>query len=173
MKNSNREHGRRDFLIAGGGVIGAMALAPSAGATDHEGNSALKSKLLCVVDAQLESPQLVGATPHGNRRIVYVTGGTVTGERVGGKLLAGGGDWLRVRPDGIMEIDVRATIETDDGVLIFTHYRGVINPKTGYFRTTPRFETASEKYGWLNNVVAVGVGQGTPTGVKYNIFEIL
>ena len=160
---------RRNFLAAGAGLAAAATLGKSAFA---EETPALKSELISIAEAELEPGQAVGQTPQGTRNIVYVKSGTCTG-KVAGKILPGGGDWLLVRPDGIGEIDVRATIQADDGALIYTHYRGILNFQTGYFRTTPRYETASEKYKWLNDIVAVGVGQSIPTGVRYHLYDIL
>ena len=131
----------------------------------------------------------VGTTPHGTRRIVYATGGTIEGPKVKGVVLPGGGDWAIVRPDGGIVLDVRAACRTDDGYIIYVYYRGLctiqvgmlgrilggeaVDPSEYYFRTTPVFETASEKYDWLNRVVAVGIGQFLPTGVTYKVYAIL
>ena len=150
----------------------------------------LKSELLFEIRADLEPAQEIGTTPHGTRRIIYVTGGSFEGPRLKGEVLPGGGDWLLVRPDGASELDVRATCRTDDGHLIYPYYRGIlhappeimermrqgernIDPSEYYFRTTPVFETGSEKYAWLNRIVAVGVGERTQTGVAYTVYEIL
>jgi hypothetical protein len=160
---------RRAFLTTGAGLAAAAAVGNVARA---EETPVLKSELISVAEAELDTGQQIGTSPQGTRNIVYVKSGIVTG-KVAGKILPGGGDWLLVRPDGIGEIDVRATMEADDGSLIYTHYRGVLNFQTGYFRTTPRYETASEKYKWLNDIVAVGVGESIPTGVRYHIYRIL
>ena len=137
----------------------------------------LHSKFLFRMSADLEEAQDVGATPHGNRRIYYVTGGVFEGPAIRGEVLPGGGDWLLLRADGAGELDVRATLRTDDGHLIYTSYRGILRgrPDTPdfYFRTAPFYETASEKYGWLNRIVAVGVGTVEPQRVSYNVFEIV
>jgi len=163
---------RREMLMAGGVIAAGAALAGSL-AQAEDAMPTLKYEYLCSAEAELEPGQPVGKTPQGTRNIVYVKTGVVTGPKIKGHILPGGGDWYLSRPDGIGEVDVRATIETDDGALIYTHYRGIINPKTGYFRTTPRYETASEKYAWLNNIVAVGVGSPIAKGVRYDIFQIL
>ena len=105
-------------------------------------------------------------------------GGTFEGPRLKGEVLPGGGDCLVFRPDGAGELDVRATLRTDDGHLIYTYYRGIIqaSPEVTqrvaqgesvdrseyYFRTAPVYETASEKYSWLNRIVAVAVGSFAP-----------
>ena len=149
----------------------------------------LKTELLCQVSVDLEEPQNVGATPHGNRQIYYVKGGTFEGPKLKGEVLPGGGDWLLLRPDGAAELDVRATMRTDDGHLIYTYYRGILNvppevmqrvlqgqtadPSEYYFRTAPVYETSSEKYGWLNRIVAVGVGRMRPGWVGYTIYAVL
>ena len=139
--------------------------------------SDLKTELLFKMTADLGEEQDVGVTPYGKRRIVYITGGEFEGPKLTGEVLPGGGDWLLLRPDGAGQLDVRATLRTDDGELIYTTYRGILrgspNSPDFYFRTAPMYETASEKYGWLNQIVAVGVGILTPTGVSYSVYEVL
>ncbi len=139
--------------------------------------SDLKTELLFTMTADLEEGLDVGATPHGHRRIYYVTGGTFEGPKLKGEVLPGGGDWLLLRPDGSGELDVRATLRTDDGELIYTTYRGILRGAPDspefYFRSIPMYETGSEKYGWLNQIVAVGVGTLTPTGVSYSVYQVL
>src|SRR4030042_5287914 len=88
----------------------------------------LKTELLYEVSVDLETPQNVGATPHGNRRIYYVKGGTFEGPKLKGEVLPGGGDRVPLRPDGAGELDVRATMRTDDGHLIYAYYRGILHP---------------------------------------------
>jgi hypothetical protein len=140
------------------------------------------------MSAELEDAQPLGDTPLGERHIVYVKGGEFSGPGLKGRVLPGGGDWVLVRKDGIRQLDARITLRTEDGALIFVTYRGILNmapemrrrilngeavdPSEYYFRTTPFFETAAEKYAWLNKLVAVGVGRRTATGVVYSIHAI-
>jgi hypothetical protein len=150
----------------------------------------LRYELLYDIDFDLGPALEVGPTPI-ERRIVYITGGTFRGPRLKGRVLPGGGDWLAVRPDGSAILDVRACLETDDGAIIYTYYSGrlvvpselvpqwrdrqvtaTIDPARYYFRITPVYETAAEKYAWLNDIVAVGVGRRTAAGVAYRVFEI-
>jgi len=153
--------------------------------------SDLKTEFLFDITAELdrEGTVDVGATPHGTRRIIYIKGGTFEGPKVRGVVLPGGGDWLIVRPDGAVVLDVRAALRTDDGDIIYVYYRGInsltaearerlskgetVDTSERYFRTTPVFETASEKYDWLNRIVAVGIGRTTPTGVGYKVYAVL
>jgi len=133
--------------------------------------------------------QAIGATPAGNRRIGLVAGGTFQGERLRGKVLPGGADWIVVRPDGVTTLDVRLVLETDDGAAIGMTYRGlrhgpaevidrlnrgeIVDPSTYYFRIAVTFETAAPKYAWLNGAAFVGTGDRTPTGPIYDVFEVL
>ncbi len=106
--------------------------------------------------------QDVGQAPAGLRKIFAVDGGTFEGERMRGRVLPGGADWVLWRGDGAMLIDVRLALETDDGVIIAMAYTGIatsspevmarfnrreIVPYAEYYvRTTPRFETSAPRY---------------------------
>ena len=100
-----------------------------------------------------------------------------------------GGDWLLLRADGVLQLDVRVTLQTDDDALIYMAYRGLrdaspevaerlargdaVDASEYYFRTTPHFETASEKYSWLNRIIAVAMGDRRATGPLYRVYKIL
>jgi len=89
----------------------------------------------------------------------------------------------------VLVLDVRLTLRTDDEAMIYMTYRGLrhgpaevmqrlnagepVDPSSYYFRMTPIFETASQRYAWLNGIVAVGVGRREPTGPVYQIHEVL
>ena len=142
-------------------------------------------------DAQfdLETPQALGATPLGGRNIFIIKSGTVSGPKLNGTVLPGGGDWYLGRADGVGELDVRGTIKADDGALIFVRYTGVMDANVSiigrvfsgedvplseyYFRTTPRLETSAEQYAWMNSRVCVAVGAIAPNKVSYRVFGIL
>ncbi|MEX2237131.1 MAG: DUF3237 domain-containing protein [Dehalococcoidia bacterium] len=154
----------------------------------------LHTEFLLDLVVDIKPPVSTGAGPLGNRLIFDATGGSFEGPKLKGELLPSGGDWLLMRPDGVMELDVRCTLKTDDGALIFAHYRGVLKaepailarfagddppgPDEFYFRTTPRFETGDERYAWLNSVVCVGIGRpahipNKPNQATYRVFQIL
>ena len=88
-------------------------------------------------------------------------------------MLAGGGDWVRALADGTFELDLRVTLETDDGALIHMTFTGVRDDVNHYLRTLPRFETAAPKYAFLNRLLAVGIGEIRPEGPVHAIEEIL
>jgi hypothetical protein len=77
-----------------------------------------------------------------------ITGGLFEGERLRGRVLAGGGDWVTARADGTFELDLRATLETDDGALIHMTFTACAT-MNHYLRTLPRFEPP-RRYLFLN-----------------------
>jgi hypothetical protein len=153
-------------------AVGAALLPAELAAQDA--NATLRSELLMDVVFDV-------ATPHnlGTRMIVPVTGGTFTGPKLKGTACGNGGDWIVRRPDGASVLNVRATLKTDDDQLIYMTYDGIMytppggKPTDMYWRTTPRFETASAKYEWITRVVCVGVGVPTPGKAAYRVFQIL
>ena len=150
----------------------------------------IASRPLFTIQLRLHPPQDLGATPLGRRRIIAVSGGEFAGDRLRGTVLPlGGSDWLLERADGSFQQDARVTLETDDGALIGMSYRGVrraspevaarlargevVDPSEYYLRTAPMFETAAERYAWINQIVAIGVGGRVAGGVRYDVFEVL
>jgi len=153
--------------------------------------SDLRTEFLCTVAANVDWRSVidVGATAHGIRQVVYIKGGTFEGPKVKGVVLPGGGDWFVRRTDQVVEVDVRCVLRTDDNHLIYCRLRGIndmtaevaIKAITGqsvdsskyYFRVAAVIETGSQKYAWLNRIIAVGVGNLTPAGVEYKIYTVL
>lgn len=150
----------------------------------------LRSKFLCTLTGFVAQPRDMGAMARGTRRYYPATGGSFEGPRLRGEVLPDGGDWLLVRPDGVLEQDVRITLKTDDGAFIYVRYAGMrhgppevmarlaqgetVNPSEYYFRVAPIFETGAERYAWLNNILSVAVGERLPPNtVRYSAFEIL
>jgi len=132
----------------------------------------------------------IGAVPYGTRRIAPLDGGTFEGPRLRGTVLPdSSGDWLLLRPDGVLELDFRATLRTDDGALISMRSFGLrhgppeviaalgrgetVDPSTYYFRTMPRFETAHPRYSFLNRLIGIGSGDRRAEGPVYTIHEVL
>lgn len=144
---------------------------------------------LFTITLKVPKIQNLGKTPLGERRVAVVAGGSFEGPKLSGTVEEGGSDWILVRPDGALQLDVRLTLKTHDGQLIGMTYRGFrhgpaavidrlnrgekVDPSEYYFRIAPFFETSSEKYGWLNRIVAVGLGHRLPEGPVYRIFEVL
>ena len=133
----------------------------------------MNSRPLMVLRFATSATEEIGSTPHGKLSIFPVTGGSFEGERLRGKVLAGGGDWVTARADGTFELDLRVTLETDDGALIHMTFTGMRDDANLYLRTLPRFETAAPKYAFLNRLLAIGTGDIRPDGPVHIIEEIL
>src|SRR5258706_8960594 len=78
----------------------------------------MDSRLLMTLQVAVVGPQKIGAVPHGTRVTAPIASGQFEGPRLRGKVLPGGGDWTLLRADGVLELDLRLTLETDDGALI-------------------------------------------------------
>ena len=149
----------------------------------------MKLEYLMEYTVLLQRPPLdLSGGPFGNRLIFPVTGGSFEGPRLKGTVLPVGGDWLLVSEDGTGRLDYRATLETDDGALIYLQYTGVgrsdetrpaLTPGASeeygdrYYMITPRFETGDERYGWLNGFVYVAEGKRTAEGVDYRVYAVV
>ena len=149
----------------------------------------MDSRLLMTLQVAVAGVQKIGAVPHGTRVTAPIANGKFEGPRLRGKVLPGGGDWTLLRADGVLELDLRLSLQTDDGALIHMTSFGLrhgpedviaalgrgeaVDPSRYYFRTAPRFETSAPQYQFLNRLVAISVGDRRPRGPIYSIFEIL
>ncbi|HXY99589.1 MAG TPA: DUF3237 domain-containing protein [Stellaceae bacterium] len=131
----------------------------------------------------------LGETQAGRRRIVPITGGSVEGPRLSGRVLPGGADWQIIRADGCAELTARYTLETEDGALIAVVNRGLrhgppeviarltagepVDPAAYYFRCTPSFETAAPAQQWLTRAVFLGSGVRRPDTVEIAVYAVL
>ena len=131
---------------------------------------------LCSVVMHVRETAVLENTPQGNLMIGEIESSTWTGERFNarqrGRTAA---DWLDVAPDGTACVDVRLTLETTEGSLVFVEYTGRTNLETGYAYTCPRFRTGAPELAWLNHVQAVAKGYfdaETMTVTYPQIFEM-
>ncbi|TDH63446.1 DUF3237 domain-containing protein [Dankookia rubra] len=140
------------------------------------------------VEVAVGLPLVVGAGPAGERRIVPILGGQVSGPRLAGEILAGGADFQVIRPDGVTEIVARYTLRLADGALVYVVNRGIrhaapedmarllrgepVAPERVYFRTAPVFETAAPQHAWLHRSLFVGFGERRPDSVLVRIHAV-
>ncbi|MFC4312001.1 DUF3237 domain-containing protein [Steroidobacter flavus] len=137
-----------------------------------------------------DPPVLVSPTAMGyQRRIMRVSGGEFTGERLSGIVLSGGADALMIRPDGVLALDVRLMLQTRDGETIYFTYTGrrggspevvarihrgeLIAPGEDYYRIVGSFEAPTTTLGWLNDIMIVGTGRRERDAAVYEIYEVL
>jgi hypothetical protein len=146
-----------------------------------------EAEFLCDVEADLSVPEMIGDVPEGVRTTFYVEGGRFEGPNLRGTIRPVGADWFLMRPDGVGQLDVRTTLETDDGELIYVYYYGLADFSTESGQgpaqgdqsaeaprifTNPIFRTSSEKYSWLNGTFAVGIGAPAENKVSYSIYKL-
>lgn len=148
---------------------------------------ALPVEHLCDMAIELEPPQMI-STPRGNRVTYVIRDGRADGPRLSGDLLPGGGDWIVFGSDGVGRLDVRATLRTDDGALIHLSTRGIVHMSPEvlevwgggeavgwehmYTRSTLLFDTADERYLWLDRTIAVAINDLARDQVFYRVYGI-
>ena len=136
----------------------------------------MRTRPLMTLRLSTASTQEIGSVPHGTRVTFPITGGSFEGERLRGKVLPGGGDWVIKRADGVLELDLRITLEVNGGALVHMTFEGIRDDGASgapYFRTLPRFETADARYSFLTRLLAVGTGEISADGPVHMIEEIL
>jgi hypothetical protein len=112
---------------------------------------------------------MLGETPVGRRIIQEIASIEFTGEhfnaRLKGKAAA---DWLAIDAGGIATFDIRMTLETNDGALVYLNYIGTADWSEGMATkpvyVTAKFETGDERYKWLNTAHVIGKGEVIPDG---------
>lgn len=133
--------------------------------------------------------QEIGETGKGIRKVVPITGGTFEGPNIKGKVITGGYDWQLVRTDGVVEIDARYLLQTEDGDLITITNTGLrhgppevmqrlakgeeVEASEYYFRSIPLFESGNAKYNWLNNSVFMATGTRKPKQVLIDVWRVV
>jgi hypothetical protein len=141
------------------------------------------------LNAQVGVPLDVGDTPRGRRRIIPITGGTLEGPGIEGRVLPSGADWQIVRPDGAVELHARYTVERAGKGLLYIVNEAIrraapeimarlnagetVDHSLYYFRTAPRFETAIPEYAWLMDSIFVGKAQRNPHDVRVHFWKVL
>jgi hypothetical protein len=134
-------------------------------------------------------PLVVGNTSLGLRRVVPITGGRIEGAKLRGQVVAGGADFQFVRPDGVLSIEAKYTLQADDGTLITIANRGLrrgppkvierlsrgepVAASEYYFRTVADFEAPTgSRHDWLNGSIFVGVAERQASLVIIRFYEI-
>ena len=144
---------------------------------------------LCSYDATINPEfEVIGPTPEGLRINVYITGGEVSGAKLNGGIRPVGADWLTIRPDGIGLLNVRTTMETDDGALIYLAYQGVAelgedgyerfvqgNPPTRFpLKCAARLLCSDPAYQWVNRLQCINIGEADLQSsiVSYKVYAL-
>ena len=145
-------------------------------------------ELICRLEVELDPIHEMGAGRAGQRRIIPIIGGTVSGERLSGRILNLGADWQTIFNNGLAELDTRYAFETHDGALIevinygFRHgpaevmaamVKGEdVSPEDYYMRTHARLETGDSRYEWVNRMLFVGKGHRRAAQVILDLYAL-
>jgi len=141
------------------------------------------------LEATLGQPLDLGDIAQGCRRIVPLTGGTFSGPEIAGKLLPGASaDWQIILADGTALGDIRYTLQTDAGALLYVQSRSVrhgspevlarlgrgedVDASEYSFRTSTVVETAAPDLDWLNKGVFISVAGRQAAGVIYETYLV-
>lgn len=140
------------------------------------------------LSVQVGTPQEVGQTVHGLRRLIPILGGQVRGQGFTARVLPGGADFQLIVSPRLAELDARYTLETDAGDLIFVSNHALrvaepeltqrlmrgepVDPQLIYFRCAPRFETAAPGLSWLSERLFIGTGTRHPDRVEMRFFVV-
>ena len=88
-----------------------------------------------------------------------VTGIRLEGDRIHASMKGhAAADWLQISPEGYGTLDVKVTVETDDGAIIHAKYTGRLLLDTMAVYATPLFHTGDARYSWLNKIQGVAKG---------------
>jgi surface antigen len=128
----------------------------------------------------LERVFVLGTTPKGNRMIAEIKSAELSGSRVKASMKGlAAADWAVLGDDGLARFDIRMVLETTEDTLIYPSYTGKASwsagPGSGPFFSVAEFETADDRYRWLNEIQVVGQGtmKADFSGVQYDFFELV
>jgi muconolactone delta-isomerase len=141
------------------------------------------------LEAALGPPFDLGDTAQGHRRIAPLASGTFTGPEINGTLVPGASaDWQTVLPDGTTLGDIRYTLLTDAGDVLYVQSRSVrhgpaetlarlargedVDPSEYTFRASTQIVTAALQLDWLNKGIFISVAGRQPSGVIYETYLV-
>lgn len=141
------------------------------------------------LEAMLGDPVDLGEITRGHRRIVPLTGGTFSGPELNGDLVHGtSADWQVVLPDGTALGDIRYTLRTDSGALLYVRSQSVrhgsaevlarlargddVDASEYTFRAWTQIESAAANLEWLNKGVFIAVGGRLADAVIYETYLV-
>ena len=138
-------------------------------------NRSPSNSVRCVARTyELGATATVSSGPLGTRLVSEIATARFEGERFKASLLgSAAADWATIEPDGRICIDVRLTLQTDDGAVVLVTYQGRGDAATGTSYSAPLFETGDERYEWLTRLQAVGKSTFDGAQLHYQMFELV
>jgi hypothetical protein len=131
-----------------------------------------KGKLAFTITLNIKAEYDVGKTPYGQRRLLDVSGGTITGERLQGTVLTGGLEYELTLDNGVMEYQGINVLDTSAG-RIFVRSCGVASDKDSGARIIPDFEApTSGANAFLNTGKWVATREVTAGKMKLDVYDV-
>lgn len=143
---------------------------------------------VCDFVVELSPPHELGVEPAGTRRIIPIVGGSVTGQRLSGKILDVGADWQLVTSDGVAQLEARYALQTGDGAVIEISSIGIrdasaevaariaageqVTPDEYYMRTAIRLKAGDPAYEWVNRSIFVASGGKVGNTVRLAVYRV-
>jgi hypothetical protein len=137
----------------------------------------------------VDEPRIVGVAGALRRRVVPILGGRFDGPLLHARVLPGGADWQIDDGEGVLDIEARYLIETDDGVTISVVNRGLrsadaavmarlaagepVAPDAYYFRSAPAFDAPPGPYAWMRRALFIARGEREPGAVVLHVYRWL
>lgn len=126
----------------------------------------------CTINATM-SPRMLGKMPSGVR-IDFPFEGTATGPHWDGERPVRGVDYVTIRGDGNMNLEIHGTIGEKRETVAY-RARGVSLPVSeteAHPRELITFETGNEALAWLNAAIGVGLGVGEAGKLRLDIYVV-
>jgi Protein of unknown function (DUF3237) len=126
----------------------------------------------CDIAARL-SPRMLGRMPAGTR-IDFPFEGVATGPHWEGERPVRGVDYVTVRSDGHMDLELRGTIGEKRETVAYraTGVSLAVSETEAHPQELITFQTGNEALSWLNAVVGVGLGAGVAGDLSLSIFIV-
>ena len=147
--------------------------------------------LTVFVSQPIEAGDVMGLNSRGKRRIIPITGGTVSG-KLNGRVMPGGADFQLVVSETCADLEARYMLQLDDpawaGAHVFVQNHAVrrgsaeniaklvrgepVDPAAIYFRCAPSFEVSHPALAWMTESLFIGTGARFPDRVEIAIFRV-
>jgi hypothetical protein len=150
----------------------------------------LKTEFAFTATVLVGTPLVVDHTPDGARRYIPIIGGTVAGPALNGKVVPAGGDSQIIRSDGVIVLEARYMIQTDDNVMISVTNRGFrhaapavmaqllrsehVGRDEYYFRTVAQFEApVGSRHEELNKFIFIGTAEREAGAAIVHFYRVI
>ena len=150
-----------------------------------------KLEHLYYVEVEVADIMKAGKLPQGSYMIIPITGGKFVGDELNGNVECVGADWniMNIKIPMTSNISTRYLLHTNDNAYISlitdgrvnmtlkgiqAKKKGISDPVNSYFKQHLMFETADERYTWMNNALCVATVQlGEGGRICYDAYKIV